>query len=421
MKNSKYSLIVNHHALHLTAIISILLSVTNCSEQEYHLSPPYKAIVLNFTGTNADGKALYALTEKPFRTLTDFNQLDGTYLNIKRGGALTVKEVNGSIVSSDSYAGGKEPGLRYNVQSGVALALDYSTLAMLSAYYQIDEIYSTLAEKTGVNPFDLQVNLPGGKHTMLFEPEIKLTGTGSEMTAGEKLNAAFSPSDKKFLLLQRSPIENVPLAANFQVLTHEFGHFVFDFSFFGGKTARDNRWAEEWAISGINEGFADFFSWTFTDSTDILRSSISIDDVATERDFGRSTFTYSDLKSSAQTACNGDFYCVGTLFARSLYQTQKALTSTVSKKSMASGVIEALKQCQSAMNELSSSIMPAKTNRDSLSYSEAYSYDGKVIGGFLRSFVLNAPSAWKTELCRALKDNFGTSGFPIAARTGSCD
>jgi hypothetical protein len=405
----------------LALVTAFLVTCAACSYQKYSMAAPFKAVVLAFTGIDTNGKAQYALAEKTFRTLTDFNGLDGTYVNVKRGGTLSIKQINGSIVSSENFEGGESPGLRYNVKSGVAMALDYSTLAMLSAYFQLDEIYSTLEDKTGIAPADLQANLPGGKHTMLFEPEIKLTGTGSEITAGVKLNAAFSPTDKKFLLFQRSPIENIPLAANFQVLTHEFGHFVFDYSFFGGKYDTNNRWNDEWAISGINEGFADFISWTFTGSADILRSSIDIDSVADERDFASSTFTYKDLNTSDQTSCRGEFYCVGTLFARSLYQTQKALSATVTQKSMAAGVIDSLKKCQSAMNDLDTSIMPAKTDRDSLDFLDAYSRDGKVIGGFLRVFVQNAPTAWKSELCNALKNNFGTEGFPTLARNGSCD
>jgi hypothetical protein len=56
-----------------------------------------------------------------------------------------------------------------------------------------------------------------------------------------------------------------------------------------------------------------------------------------------------------------------------------------------------------------------------LKYPQLYEYNGKVVGGFLRAFVNSAPAAWKTELCVAFKSNFGTSGFPAAARNGSCD
>lgn len=402
-------------------VATAIILTSSCGTHKFSMSGPFKAVVLAFTGTDEGGKAEFALTEKTFRTMTNFNELDGTYLKMRRGGELTIKEINGSLVSSENFAGGESPGLRYNVKSGVALPLDYSTLAMLSGYYQVDEIYATLEEKLGILPAELQANLPGGKHTMLFEPEIKFSGSGSEISAGIKLNAAFSPPDKKFLLFQRSPIESVPLAANFQVLTHEFGHFVFDYSFFGGKYDKDNRWSDEWIMSGVNEGFADFVSWSYTGSSDILRSSIDIASIADERDFLKTTFTFTDLNSAEPTSCKGDFYCVGSLFARSLQQTWSALQANVSKKDMASGVVNTLKKCQDTMNAMDTSIMPVKADRDSMDFADTYVRDGKIAGGFIRAFVLNAPAAWKGELCNAFKNNFGKEGFPDIARAGSCD
>jgi hypothetical protein len=401
--------------------LAVATFMTGCGEHKFSMSAPYKAVVLAFTGKDANGRAEYALAERTFRTLTNFNELDGTYLSLRRGGRLTIKDVNGSLVSSESFSGGQSPDLRYQVKSGTAVSLDYSTLAMLSAYYQVDEIYSTLEEKIGVVPSDLQSVLPAGKHTMLFEPEIKISGPGRDVSAGIKLNAAYSPADKKFLLFQRSPIEAVPLAANFQVVTHEYGHFIFDYSFQAGKYDANNRWNDEWALNGLNEGFADFISWSFTDSTDILRSSIDIDSLADERDFGKTTFVFQDLAASEPEACKSDFYCLGSLFARSLYETQQALKATVSKKDMALGTINAIKKCQEAMGSMSETILPPKADTSSMSRAEIFERDGKITGAFLRAFVQNAPAAWKVDLCSALKKNFGTSGFPQAARDGSCD
>jgi hypothetical protein len=411
----------NSHRRHWLFFAGILLLAPSCGYESFKFGAPYKAVVLAFTGTNQNGSAEFALTEKTFRTLTDFNNLDGTFAKIQRGGTLKIRNVNGSIVSADSFDGGESPSLRYTVKSGVASALDYSTLAMLSAYYQLDEIYSTLESVIGLTPDLLQANLVGGKHTVLFEPEIKMTGSGSEISAGIKLNAAFSPKDKKFLLFQRSPVEKVPLAANFQVLTHEFGHFMFDYSFFAGNPKDDDRWSDEWALNGINEGFSDFVSWAFTNSTDILRSSIDIAEIADQRDFAKSSFNFENLNAEEPKACTGDFYCVGTLFARSLFQSWNQLKSTVSKKDMAKGVIETLKKCKSVLDAMDTSIMPAQKDGVGLKYPQLYEYNGKVVGGFLRAFVNSAPAAWKTELCVAFKSNFGTSGFPAAARNGSCD
>lgn len=402
-------------------LLSLIPLMFSCRYEDFSFNGPYRAVVVAFTGTDSDGRAQFALTEKTFRTLTDFNNLDGKFATMKRGGTLNVRNINGSIVSADSFEGGGRPSLRYTVKSGVASALDYSTLALLSAYYQLDEIYSTVEEKLGLSPTLLQEKLPGGKHTVLFEPEIKMNDAGSEITAGVKLNAAFSPSDKKFLLFQRSPVEKVPLSSNFQVISHEFGHFVFDYAFYGGASKPLDRWSDEWSISGFNEGFADFVSWAFTDSTDILRSSIDIPAVANERDFSKTIFTFDNLNAEKPTACSGDFYCVGTLFARSLFEVWSSLKATVSKKDMAKGVVESLAKCKTLLDSMDSSILPEKKDRDSLKYPELYDYDGKVAGSFLRAFVLSAPSNWKAELCNAFKNNFGTRGFPTSARQGSCD
>ena len=404
----------------LSGLAIAAMMTSSCGYKSFSAPETMKAIVLAFTGVDSGGKAEFALTEKTYRTMTDFNNLDGTYLNIKRGGTLTIKNLNGSIVESPNFEGGEAPALRYEVKNGAAVALDYSTLAMLSAYYQLDEIYSTIEAKTGVTPAALQANLPGGKHIMFFEPVIKFSGQGTDVSAGIKLNAAFSPSDKNFLLFQRSPIESVPLSGNFQVLTHEFGHFIFDYSFYAGKFSETNRWAKEWAMSGINEGFADFNSWTFTDCTDILRSSIDITKIADERDFAKTTFTFTDLEGDDPTACRGEFYCVGSLFARSLYQTQKALASTVSKKDMSNGVIETLKKCQDAMNAMDPTHMPAEKDRDPMDTITRFDYDGAVTSGFIEAFIKNAPASWKGQLCNAFENNFGATGFNTTARTAAC-
>ncbi len=406
----------------LRLLVAANLFTTACGTKTFSMTGPFKALVVAFSRTNTAGSTEFAVTEKQFRTLTNFNELDGTYLTIKRGGTLGIRQINGSIVQADSFSGGSSPGLRYNVKSGVAIPMDYSTLAMLSAYYQIDEIYSTLEEKTGIAPATLQALIPGGKHIMLFEPQVKITGNGTDVTLGMKLNAAFSPIDKKFLLFQRSPVEAVPLAGNFQVLTHEFGHFIFDYSFFASKYDAKNRWADEWTLKGFNEGFADFVSWTFTDSTDILRASINIKKIADERDFGKTTFTFEDLSGDDPTACGGQFYCVGSLFARSLVQTWTAMQSSVTKKEMAAAVIDTLKLCQDDMTAMDVAILPIeKPATPVLTTAQSYERNGKIAGGFLRAFVLRAPTKLKGELCTAFKNNFGIHGFPQLARTGSCD
>ncbi len=97
-----------------------------------------------------------------------------------------------------------------------------------------------------------------GRITAFFEPQITQEKGASSVAASMKLNAAYVPGQHQFLLFQRSGIENVPLAANEVVLAHEFGHAVFDYSFYRNDGEQKSRFASEYAMRGLNEGFADF-------------------------------------------------------------------------------------------------------------------------------------------------------------------
>jgi hypothetical protein len=410
---------------------------TSCGKQSAPSpnGPPYKAVVVALTGVDNSGSAKFALEERTFPALKDLNNLDGTYLRILRGGALTVSEVNGSIVAADSFSGGESPKLRYTLDGEVVLASDYSSLAMLSGYYQMDYIYSKVLDVLGIEPSKLQEKLPGGKHTVLFEPQIVFKFDSASGSAGIKLNAAFSPKDKQFLLFQRSGIENIPLAANLQVISHEFGHSVFDYSFFEGIYDEKNYLGETFALRGLNEGWADFVSWNFTKSADILRSSINIAEIANERHATKTTFTWSDVvlqslggaptdKTSGYGECSSSFYCIGTIFARSLIQAKTELSS-IDEKTFANGILVSLQSAQADMNAQAAAnpaITPVATSDDSASPNTSTDWirQGQFTGGFLRAIVKNSPASFQATLCKKFSDNFPGDGFSDTARNGVC-
>ncbi|MCX6118616.1 MAG: hypothetical protein NT027_13830 [Proteobacteria bacterium] len=409
-------------------------SVTSCglTQQKASADKPYKAIVVTLTDVDTNGAAKFGLLERTFNSLTDLDQLDGTYAKFLRGGQLSVKEVNGSIVSADTFSGGENPNLRYSIKDGVVVASDYSSLAMLSSYYQFDYIYSNVKSVLGIEPADLQTKLPSGKHTVLFEPQISFNLSTGSGTAGIKLNAAFSPKDKQFLLFQRSGIESIPLSSNLQVISHEFGHSLFDFAFLDGKYEDKNYTAESYSMRGLNEGWADFISWSFTNCPDILRSSINIAEIANSRHITNSTFKWENIvnqslsDSAYQSAsdfgkCRGSFYCIGTLFARSLIATKTALPS-VEKKVFASGLISSLKLAQAEVKAMPVSIVTAATEDDQTDPDSSlrWSRQGTLTGAFLRAIVKNSPNDWKSKLCQNFAENFGTGGFPEIARSGVC-
>lgn len=411
--------------LHL--IVSLLPVLSSCgSGKRASGDHPYKALVVALTSVDDDGAAHFGLVEKSFSSLTDLDGLDGTYAKILRGGALSITEVNGSLVSSDGFSGGKSPDLRYTVSDGVVIPSDYSTLAMLSGYYQLDYIYANLSSVLGIDPSALTAKYPGGKHTVLFEPQITLKQTGTQTSAGIKLNAAFSPKDKQFLLFQRSTIENVPLAGNLQVLSHEFGHAIFDNAFLDGVYDEKNYIAETYALRGLNEGWADFVSSLYTGCYDILRASISIDEIAKQRHIMKTTFKWDDIVAKTGSdygKCSDSFYCIGTVFARSLVQSRIALTSnSIDAKTFAAGLIASMRSAQAEMKAMPSTIVTVATSSDgdTPDNSVAWTKQAQFASSFIRALIKNVPTAWQATMCTKFIDNFGINGFPKVARDGVC-
>lgn len=411
----------------------LLLLAPSCGQKRRPLADrPYKAVVVALTSVDTEGAAHFGLVERTFSALNDLDRLDGTYLQLLRGGDLSISEVNGSLVSEDSFNGGDNPDLRYTLDNGVVISSDYSTLAMLSSFYQFDYIYSKVEDTLGVAPSKFQEKLPSGKHTILFEPQIVFNLAQAEGSAGIKLNAAFSPKDKKFLMFQRSAIESVPLSSNLQVISHEFGHYVFDYSFLNGIYDEKNYLSDTFAMHGLNEGWADFISWNFTTSPDILRSSINIDEIANERHITRTTFKWDDVvflslsggeydPALPYARCRGAFYCIGTLFARSLLQA-KADLPAIDLKTFTNALLVSLQSAQAEIRAMPVAITPEALERDgdAPNTTSLWERQGRFTGAFLRAIVKNAPASMQPTLCAKFKDNFNLGGFPAEARSGVC-
>lgn len=401
----------------LTSLLAFALGTACSGSDGDSASKPYKAQVIVLKSVDsATGSVRFGLETREFQTMTNLDRLEGDYIRVYRGGSIVIKEVKGSIVQPEKFSGGDAPDLRYRVENGVVIARDYSTLAMLSAFYQLDTIFASMEATVGVKPETFLETLGVDRIKVFFEPTVEASTSSGSGSTSMKLNAAFVPTAKQFLLFQRSPIESVPLAANLQVLSHEFGHAIFDYSFFGGETDDDDRFAEEWAISGLNEGFADLTSYAFTGSTNILRGSIDIASMASERNFAKTTFDFDDLMTDEE-ACSGSFYCVGTIFARSMYNARAAISPSPSRAEFEIAVVEALKTTKAALAAQPSTILPAKGGTSAADGGKARAYDGQVTGAFLNSLISVLPATYTSALCDQFTSEFGTSGFPVEART----
>ena len=272
-----------------------------------------------------------------------------------------------------------------------------------------------------------------GKISIFFEPKIILQTDDSTIQSSVKLNAAYVPKAHQFIMFQRSNLENIPLATNLQVIAHEFGHAIWEMAFEGGDSQDCDRLKQEYVIRGLNEGFADMHSYTLTGSTNILENSINFGNGAKQRNFSATTFTYDQITngvadSKSSDICSQSFYCIGTLFAKALFNAQKnlsydqnSLTGSLARGSFMTLITNALKTTKNGM--INANNLPTANFTDYCKPSPGDSnnseYNGKVLGSFFKSFLTQVGSGpTQNEICSQLKANFGAVGFPSDYRTG---
>jgi len=138
-----------------------------------------------------------------------------------------------------------------------------------------------------------------------------------------------------------------------------------------------------------------------------------------------STFDYESIgRDSAE--CKGQFYCVGTLFAKALldvYQGQNFdMRNAEQRKLFLRNLTGNIKNTGARLRANDGAALPEPDDdivrcrirqfRDSFT-------DEKVLGVFLKAFVESLPATERGLYCSKLISRFGASGFPAQYR-GSC-
>lgn len=400
-------------------------ALISCSSKNQNIHAPFKADVLHMNPllSNQSPHESPSFTFEPhtFEFLTDFDNLDGRYFKLYRGGQI-------DETKSNQFSGKPNPKLNYKIVNNIAIPKDYSTMAMISSYYQFDTIAGKIKDISGISMEEI-FNIYG-KIEIFFEPKYVQESGSLIIEQFPKENAAYIPSIHKFILFSRANMEHVPLSMNLQVLAHEFGHAIWEFVFDHGKTQTCNRLNAEYAIAGLNEGFADFLSYTLTGSTNILQNSLNFENFARMRNFSTIKFDYELLGDTANEEenpiCNQNYYCIGTLFANALFKAQKnlgynqtAFKGPRSRGEFLTAVIKALQKTRENIYVLpkipdgfDSCAMANETN----SY-----YNGIILGIFFNSLLSQiTDNSLKSTLCDTLDENFGIIGFPYLLRIGVC-
>ena len=283
------------------------------------LTGPFQAEVLVRTPERA-----YVLQTVALPDLTSFAPLNDPFVRFSDHPNFDedqLKDFDASLFASPS-----DYSPRVRDVNGVAVARDLESLLTLSAYYSLKDNFSRAQDVFG--PLDQLI--PDGGFQILVEPKFS-----SELGSQELgTNAAYIPGGQAFLLVQMSSLESIPLGMNPSVLAHEFGHHVFyvTYSTADGVCDPDDnpagpvppgRFSSAEAISGFNEGFADITAFVLQQETRVLADSIPALDGGERaidmREPGYLAFTW-----STRDRCGDSFYCIGTLWARAVFEVYLA-------------------------------------------------------------------------------------------------
>lgn len=389
--------------------------------------PPYQAEVLELIDVDPEsGAGRYELVVRPLDSLEDLERLEGPALAVRRGGTLRMRSVSGSVVMDGRFEASGDPDLRYDVQDGVVVALDYSSLIMLSAYRQFERVLAALELVTGEPPDALLARVR--RLEIFFEPVLRAEGD-VEATVVVKFNAFYMPGLRQFGLAKRAELEGLPLGANLKVIAHEAGHALFEQYFLSDQFElceedRDYepysipRLSLEWALSGFNEGFGDWTSFVVTGSASPLQE-LDLGSHAEQRSLLLENFDYGDLYSGNREACSGQFYCIGTLWARSLFATFLALagdpTDPEERGSFSQQVVAALRETRAAM-VAQGLLPPPPASLNACNSFRVPDHDAKVAAAFLAAFVSEMPEETRPVLCAELAARFSDIAFPGEAR-----
>ncbi len=415
---------VNHKNLMVAFGVSSALSLMACVETDSS-STPFIVEVLAFSGNDATtGAGIYALRPVELPALLSVDPLFDPDFRFIAEPIVDFAALN-KITDPDLLLTAVRRGPTYvprlrNID-GTLVPRDLLSLQTMSAYVALRNAADAIPDATGLPRTSI---IPTGGLQVWVKPVFVDGAASSRM----ETNAFYLAYTNTFGLLDFSSLERRPLGALTPVVTHEFGHHLFHRSFteadglcdeFGAGGNYAGRFGNELAIAGINEGFADWIAFVIVGSTNTLSDAFATE-IADPGERAIDTRLPSATKFTFDSilTCTGDFYCIGTLFARSLFEafvarggdpndrTQRMAAS----RSVFASVKAAPQQMRTKMWSRPAIICDTKRSNE---------IDATVLSGFLGAFVANLPASERASVCERFIVNFGAVGFASEFR-GAC-
>lgn len=242
-----------------------------------------KFLIYNYSPSNQD----YRLERVNIHTLTNVEEASGEYAYLLGGGTLDTGTEDPKTESEwKNYLvvnGASAPQIEYTVDDdGTVVPWDFDSAMMLTVYHHLErsrEYFDTInADGLGIS--SQTVGQEVGRMKCYYYPGLAILGIPLPLFTD---NAAYAYTADAFLIPPRlSLADAVPIYANRGVITHEFGHAVFNRLVHNnrrGTTPLVEKWEENAIVAlnelgGLDEGIADVFGALDTKDPDFIAYSV---------------------------------------------------------------------------------------------------------------------------------------------------
>lgn len=248
----------------------------------------------------------YRLTAEKITTLQNVRQVNGEVVEMRGGGELaegiegepqTREDWEKALIIADS----ESPSIEYSVEDdGTVVPWDFDSAMMLTVYHHMERshLYFNDLDLGGSLEADLggKVGELVGKIPCYYYPKITIGGIPLPLFVD---NAAYAYTLDAFLVPPRYSLDDaVPIYANRGVITHEYGHAVFNRIVYDDVRVPDFLF-DDWAsdpnalralneVGGLDEGISDI--WGALDTGDPNYIAASIDEDLIDRDMSKPRF-----------------------------------------------------------------------------------------------------------------------------------
>lgn len=277
-----------------------------------------------------DNSGEYRLKREKITTLQNVRQVDGEIVEMRGGGELTSgiegdpetrEEWEQALIIADSSA----PSIEYTVEDdGTVVPWDFDSAMMLTVYHHMEQSNTYFDALPLSAAFEQslgqKIGEKVGKIPCYYYPQIAIGGIPLPLFTD---NAAYAFTLDAFLVPPRASLdEAVPIYANRGVITHEYGHAVFNRLVYNNERVPDPTF-EDWpndpfalhaynALGGVDEGVSDIWGALDTGDPNFIAASISSDLI--DRDMAKIRFYEQCLAIAVQTGtypasseCGGNY------------------------------------------------------------------------------------------------------------------